>query len=97
MHGFALHPAEIANVSPAVRFRVGVDDLAIKSGARNTEPVVVTHNWSRVHDEDNHFAFARFPDERNRAVVRVMKINPLEAFKGIVLLPKRGLAFINVI
>ena len=30
--GFALHAAKISYVAPAVRFAIGVDDLAVEAG-----------------------------------------------------------------
>src|SRR6266404_5598642 len=97
MHAFALHAAEISHVAAAVGLRVGVDDLAIKSRTRNAEPIIVTHDWRRVHDKYNQLAFARFSRERDDAVVGVMEIDPLEAVIRVVLLPQRGLALVNLI
>ena len=94
---FALDTAKIANVAAAVSFSVGVDDLTIEPGARNAETIIVTHDRRRVHDEDNQFAFARFSNKRDNAVIGIVKIDPLEAVVGIVLLPKRRFAFVNVI
>src|SRR5256886_2681592 len=84
---FALDTAKIANVAAAISFSVGVDDLTIEPGARNAEAIIVTNNRRRVHDEDNHFAFARFSNKRDHAVIGIVKIDPLEAVIGIVLLP----------
>ena len=61
--GFALNAAEISHVAAAVGFAVGVDDLAIEAGLGNTQPVVVTHHRSRVHNEYNNVAVSRFPQE----------------------------------
>src|SRR5439155_6005337 len=94
---FALDPPEVPDVAAAVGFRIGVYDFAIESDARNAETVIGTHNGRRVHDEDDHFAFARFPNERHDTIVRVVKIDPLKALIRIVLLPERGLAFVSII
>ena len=48
--GLALYATEISYVASAVGFAVGVDDLAIETGLGNTQPLVVTHNRSRVND-----------------------------------------------
>src|SRR5205085_11706995 len=62
--------AQITNIAAAISVGIGIDDLAIKSGARNAETIIVTHNRCRVDDEHNHLAFARFSDKRHDAVVR---------------------------
>ncbi len=94
---FALRATIIADVTAAVGFGIGIDDLAIKSGRRNAEPVIVTHHWRRVDNEHNHLVGARFSYERDHAVVGVMKIDPLEAVMTVVLLPQGRLAFVNLI
>src|SRR5260370_42380262 len=94
---FALRAAIIADVAAAVGFGIGIDDLAIKSGRRNAEPVIGTHYRRRVDNEHNHLAGARFSYERDHAVVGVVKIDPLEPVMTVVLLPQGGLAFVNVV
>src|ERR1700736_692297 len=94
---FALNTAEITDIAAAIRIGVGVNDLAVKPGARNAESIIVTHDRCRVDDEHNQLAFARFSHKRNDTVVRVVKIDPLESVVRIVLLPERRLAFVNVI
>src|ERR1041385_463329 len=87
---FALHTAVIANIAATVRVGVGVDDLAIKSGARHAEAIVVPNDRRRVDHENDRFALARFAHERHDAVVGIVEIDPLEAFVRIVLLPERS-------
>src|ERR1700720_906754 len=97
LSSLALDAAEVADVAAAISFGIGVNDLAIKPAARNTESIIVTHHRCRVHDENNHFAFARFSYKRNDAVVRVVKIDPLEPVVRIVLLPERRFALVDII
>ena len=95
--GFALNAAEISYVAAAVGFAVGVDDLAIKAGLGNAQPVVVTHHRGRVHNEHDNVAVSRFPQERNDAVIGVVKIDPVESVVSVIQLPERGLVFVSVI
>ena len=94
---FALHAAVIADIAAAVSFRVGIDDLAIKTRLRHAEPIIVTHHRRRVHHEDDRFALARFAQKRDDAVIGVVKIDPLKAFVAVVLLPERRLVLVGVI
>src|SRR4051812_2832891 len=89
--------AHVADVAAAVGFSVRVDDLAIKTGNRNSQPIALAHDRRRVHREYDHSALTRFAHERNDAVLRIMEIDPLEAFMSIVAVPERGLVFVNVI
>src|ERR1043166_3501125 len=94
---FALHAAVISNIAAAVRFRVGIDDLAIRSRTRHTQPVIVPNDWGCVHDKHNRLALARFTQKGNDAVIGVMKINPFKPVITVVLLPTRRLAFVSVV
>jgi len=84
---FALNPAVIAEIAAAVGLAIGVDDLAIKSNARHTEPIIVTHNLRRVHNKNNNFSLALFAHERDDTVIGVVKIDPLKACVTVVLVP----------
>src|SRR5215471_10010280 len=102
---FAAHPfpiftvdaAEISYVATAVGFAIGVDDLTIKSRFGNTEPVVVTDYWRSVHDKRDDFVVSRFPQERDHAVLGVMKIDPVESIVSVIQLPERGFVLVSVI
>src|SRR2546430_9571020 len=52
---------EVAYVAATVSFGISIDDLAIKTGRRNSNVIVVTHYRRSVYDKDNHLPFARFP------------------------------------
>src|SRR2546423_171372 len=94
---FGLEPAHVADVGAAIGFSVGVDDLAIKTGNGNAETIAGTPNRSRIHGEDNDAAAARTAHECNDAVFGIVKIDPLEAFVGIVTIPEGGLVFVDVV
>ena len=102
---FAAHPgnvlgldaAEISYVAAAVRFSIRVDELTIEAGLGNAQAVVVTHHGRCVHHECDDVAVARFSQERDDAVIGVVKIDPIKSFVGIVELPERWLVFVNVI
>src|ERR1700741_5579021 len=94
---FAVDAAEISYVTPAIRFAIGVDQLAIKAGLGNAQTIVITHHWRRIHHEGDDVAIARFSQERNNAVISVVKIDPIKSFVRIIELPKRWLVLVNVI
>src|SRR5690242_110806 len=58
--GFAVGASEISYIAATVSFAVGVDDFAVETRLGNAQAVVVTHYWSRVHDEGNDVAVSRF-------------------------------------
>src|SRR5205823_1330877 len=91
------NPAQIPHVAATVGFGVGVNDLAIKTGPRNADVILITHYRRGIYDENDHLAFARFPEPSDHAVFGIVKINPLESFVGVVQVPQRRLAFIQVI
>src|ERR1700736_1398640 len=93
----ALDAAVIPDIPAAVSFGVGVDNFAVKSSLRYAETIVGSHQRRRIDNENDDLVFARFPQERNDAVVGVVKIDPLKAFEAVVLLPERGLAFLSEI
>src|SRR6266567_4866345 len=86
------NPAQIPHVAATVGFGIGVDDLAVIAGSRSANAILVTHYRRGIYDEDNHLAFARFPEPGDNAVFGIVKINPFESFVGIVLVPQRRLA-----
>ena len=94
---FAPGAAVIADIAAAVRLRIGVDDLSIKSRLGDPEPVVIMYERRRVHDEGDYFAGARFSQERHDAVIGIVKIDPIETFKAVVLVPQGRLALVSVI
>src|SRR6266705_1202436 len=95
---FAGHPlsslaadaAEVSYVAAAVCFCVGVNALTIESGLGISEPVIVTHHRRSVHHKGDDVAIARFAQERNDAVLSVVKIDPIKSVIAVVLLPQRG-------
>src|ERR1039457_2860620 len=93
----SLEATHVADVTAAVGFRVGVNDFAVETRAGNAEPVTLSHQRRRIHREDDHITCARSPHERNNAVIRIMEINPLETFVGVVEFPKRGLGLVDVV
>src|SRR6266404_9856330 len=102
---FAGHPRDIlaadaavvSDVAAAIRLGIGVDDLTPESGLGHTELVIVAHLRRGVHYERNHLALAGFAQKRNDTVLRVVKIDPIKTFIGVVELPERRFAFVNVV
>src|SRR6266700_2912076 len=92
-----LNPAEISYVAAAICFSVGVDELTIETRLGNAEAVIVAHHWRCVHHKRDYIALARFSQERNDAVISIVKIDPIKSLVCIIELPKRRLAFVNVI
>ena len=96
--GLRSGPAEVADVAPAVGFAVGIDDLADKTRFRHAQPIVVAHHRRRVDHENDQLALPRFPARsRDHAVVRIVEIDPLKSFVGVVQIPERGFVSVNVI
>src|SRR5437764_12958241 len=87
----------IATVAAAVRLGVGVDDLAVKSRFGHTESVVVVHHGRGVYDKCNHIGGTRLSEERNDAVIGVVKIDPIKTCVTVVLIPQGRLTFASVI
>src|SRR5438093_8827224 len=94
---FAVNAAEISYITPAIGFAIGVDELTIEAGLGNAQPVIVAHDWSRVHYEGDKVAVAGFSQKRDDAVICVVKIDPIKSFVDIVELPQGRLVFVNVI
>src|SRR5438067_9236005 len=90
-------PAEIAHVATAISLAIRIDDFTIKTGPRSANVVAVMHHRRGVYDKDNHLAVTRFPHPRDNAVFGIVKINPLESLVSIVQVPKRRLAFVEII
>src|SRR6266403_1124599 len=87
----------VSDVAPAICLGIGVDDLTPDSRLGHNEPVIVAYLRCGVHYERNHLALARFAQKRNDAVIRVVKIDPIKTFIGVVELPKRRFAFVDVV
>src|SRR5438046_1193886 len=62
------NPAEIPYVAATVGFGIGIDDFAIIAGSGNANVILVAHYWRGIYDENDHLAFARFPQPRDHAV-----------------------------
>jgi len=92
-----LDAAEISYVAAAVRFSIGVDDFAIEAGLGDAQPVIVAHHRRCVHHKRDGVAVARFSQERDDAVIGIVKIDPIKSLIGIVELPKCWFAFVNII
>src|SRR4029077_1376380 len=90
-------PAEIAHVATAISLGIGIDDFPIKTGPGSANVVAVMHHRRGVYDKDNNLAVARFPHPRDNSVFGIVKINPLESLEVIVQVPKRRLAFVEII
>ncbi len=93
----SLDAAKVSYIASTVRFSIGVDQLTIETRLGYAEAVIVTHYWRRIHHECHDVAIVRLSEERNDAVIRVMKIDPIKSFVGIVELPERRFAFVNII
>src|SRR5947207_10287655 len=93
----SLETTHVADVTAAVGFRVGIDNFAVETGAGNAEPVALPHQRRRIHREDDDVASARSPHKRDDAVIRIVEINPLEAFVRVVEFPESGLGLVDVV
>ena len=92
-----LDAAKIPYIAAAIRFCIGIDELAIETGFGDAETVIVAHHGGCVHHEGDYVPIARFSQERNDAVIGIMKIDPIKSFVGIIELPQRRFAFVNLI
>src|SRR5436190_4232405 len=90
-------PAEIAHVATAISLGISIDDFTIKTGPRSANVIAVMHYRRGVYDKDNNLVLTGFTDPRDNAVFGIVKINPLESLVSIVKVPKRRLAFVEVI
>ena len=63
---FAAHPwnvlrldaAEVSYVAAPICFCIGVDELMIKAGFRNSQPIIIAHDWRCVDNKGYGVAFA---------------------------------------
>src|SRR5438445_10879025 len=94
---FGPHASIVANVAAAIRLRVGIDYFSIKPGLRHAQPVIMMDYGRSIHDKRNHLAGARFSQERNDAVVGVVKIDPIKTCVTVVLIPQGWFTFVSVI
>ena len=90
-------PAQIAHVATAISLGIGIDDFPIKTGPRSANVVPVMHYRSGIYDKDDDLALTGFPHPRNNAIFGIVEINPLESLVTIVQVPKRRLAFVEII
>src|SRR5437868_2637233 len=90
-------PAQIAHVATAIRLAISINDFTIKTGPRSANVVAIMHRRRGVYDKDNNLALTGFPHPRDDAVFGIVKINPFESLVSIVQVPKRRLAFIEII
>ena len=82
--GFAVNAAKISHIAAAVRFTVGVDNLAIETGFRNASPVVIANHRRGIYDKHDNFALLRFSQKRHHAIFGVVKIDPIESIVGVI-------------
>src|SRR6266446_2913194 len=94
---FAQNASIIANVAAAVRLGVGIDYFSIKPRLWHAHPVLIMHDRRGVYDKCNHIGGTRLSEERNDAVVGVVKIDPIKTCVTVVLIPQGRLTFVSVI
>src|SRR5207249_11156289 len=94
---FAQNASIVANVAAAIRLRVGIDYFSIKPGLRHAQPVIMMDYGRSVYDKCNHLGGTRLSQERNDAVVGVVKIDPIKTCVTVVLIPQGRLTFVSVI
>src|SRR6266480_1552235 len=90
-------PAEIAHVATAIRLAIRIDDFPVKTRPGNANLVAVMHHRRGVYDKDNDLVLTGSPHPRDDAVFGIVKINPFESLISIVQVPKRRLAFVEII
>ena len=90
-------PAEIAHVAAPISLGIGIDDFPVKTGAGSANVIAIMHYRRGVYDKDNNLALTGFPHPRDHAVFGIVEINPFESLVGIVQVPKRRLAFVEII
>src|ERR1700726_2746367 len=102
---FARHPGSILtldasvipDVAATVSVRVGINDLAIKTGVRYAQPVTIPNDRCCSDGKNNDFPLARSAQKRNNAILRVVKIDPLESLMRVILVPQRRFVLVSVI
>src|SRR5205814_3125788 len=90
-------PAEIAHVATAISLAISINDFTIKTGPRSANVVAVMNHRRSVYDKYDDLVLTGSPHPRDNAVFDIVKINPFESLVGIVQVPKRRLAFIEII
>src|SRR5439155_7398963 len=90
-------PAEIAHVASPIGLGIGIDDFTVKAGPRSANVVAVMHHRRGVYDKYDDLVFTGSPHPRDNAVFGIVKINPFESLVSIVQVPKRRLAFVEII
>src|SRR5262249_44770680 len=70
----------VARVRPTIDLGVRVENLPVKATLRHADAVILTHDWREITD-DHHQLAGRppAPEERQDAVLPVVKLEPLEA------------------
>jgi hypothetical protein len=85
-----LHVAVVADVAAAVDMRIGVEHLAIAGRRRHADAVVGAHDRREVaHHDDEVVGIARAAQERDDAVLIVVRLDPEEALGMVVALAQR--------
>src|SRR6266850_4470087 len=90
-------PAEIAHVATPISLGIRIDDFTIKTAPGSANVVTVIHHRRGVYDKYDDLAVTGFPHPRDNAVFGIVKINPFESLVSIVQVPKRRLAFVEII
>src|SRR5689334_12073975 len=92
-----VHSAPITDVATSVKLSVGVQDFLVPSLARCSYSVGVSWNRCGIHREEQSGTGLRLTQEREDAVVGVVKIYPLKSSITSIVLRKGRLALVKEI
>src|ERR1700750_1472848 len=92
-----VHSAPIADVAASVDSSVGIQDFFVPTLARCSYSVCVPGNRCGIHREEHRGPGPRLTQEREDAVVGVVKIYPLKSSTAIIVLRKGRLALVKEI
>src|SRR5215469_4051272 len=81
----------VSDVATSVGFRISIKDFFVPTFARSADSIRVSRHWSRIdyyNDGRSGFGTAQ---ECHNAIIRIMKIDPLEPRITVVILREGGI------
>src|SRR5438034_11265673 len=92
-----VHSAPITDVATSVDCSVGIQDFFVPTLARCSYSVCVSGNRCGIHREEHSGTGPRLTQEREDAVVGIVKIYPFKSSTTIIVLAKGRLALVKEI
>ena len=95
---FGVPATGVSKIAAAEKGRIAIQELAIEPWCRHAEAVALARHRREIsHRQDEIAGIAGTADERNHALVHVVKVDPLKAFPTKIDLVKRRLLDVKLV